>query len=99
THSIPAAVLLQSTPHPSPLPEERELVATKTPPSKPTGRAPETSAGFDGEYSHTGGVVVHVVAAQQRCQPGVKVGTEGVEGRCLLRATPRVGDRQSRNGR
>ena len=25
-----AAVLLQSTPHPSPLPEERELVVTKT---------------------------------------------------------------------
>jgi hypothetical protein len=31
-----AVVLLQSTPHPSPLPKERELVVTKTPPSEPT---------------------------------------------------------------
>jgi hypothetical protein len=31
-----AAVLLQSTPHPSPLPKERELVVTKTPPSEPS---------------------------------------------------------------
>ena len=30
-----AAVLPQSTPHPSPLPKEREPVVTKTPPSKP----------------------------------------------------------------
>jgi len=35
SHSICAAVLLQSTPHPSPRPEDRELVVTKTPPSEP----------------------------------------------------------------
>ena len=39
-----AAVLLQSTPHPSPLPKERELVMTKIPPSNLspcTGRGTE----------------------------------------------------------
>jgi len=35
SHSIRAAVLLPSTPHPSPLPEERELEVTKTPPCEP----------------------------------------------------------------
>jgi hypothetical protein len=40
-----AAVLLQSTPHPSPLPKERELVVTKTPRSKPTmGREAEPTS-------------------------------------------------------
>src|SRR5271166_409951 len=61
------------------------------------GRAPATSAGFDCKHSHTGGVVVHVVAAQQLCLPGMKAGAEGVEGRGIRRATPRVGDRQTCN--
>jgi hypothetical protein len=42
-----AAVLLQSSPHPSPLPEERELVATKTLPLSPTRREGDgTDFGF-----------------------------------------------------
>ncbi len=44
-----APVLLQSTPHPSPLPKEREPVVAKTPPFKPPQTARATNARWAGK--------------------------------------------------
>src|SRR5208337_5302054 len=77
THSIRAAVLLQSTPHPNPLPEERELVATKTPPSKPP--TPPL---------RKGGKVGGVWSFFPPCEGGTQGGASNASALCQVRGRP-----------